>query len=84
MPGIVFINQTARNGGTTKDGVDCRQTILASNTFAFNVDDDWAFEGNRKSLCIAVEYYDATSRTLTLEYDSVDGNTTKNGGKLYR
>ena len=82
--GLTCFNEgVALNGADTLDGVECRKTVLASNTLAFDVNDSWAFEGNRRSVCIAIEYYDSTSQTLRLEYDSLNGVTTE-GGRLFR
>jgi hypothetical protein len=48
----------------------------------FNVDDAFAFEGNRPIVAIDVGYYDLGSATLTLQYDSIGDGAYKSAGSV--
>ncbi len=49
--------------------------------FYFEVSDGFAFDGNRPEKAITVEYWDAGSGTLTLQYDS-SGSAYRDGGTV--
>jgi hypothetical protein len=67
---------TVGDGNTTPDtkaGRACRRNTTAAGgdyyTY-FNVDNAFAFEGDRPIVAIDVDYYDLGTGTLTLQYDS--------------
>ncbi|MCA8950365.1 MAG: hypothetical protein KDE27_12740 [Planctomycetes bacterium] len=62
-------------------GVDCR---LSSSSLDFDVDDTWAFDGERRNLFVTVEYFDQGTDALTLVYDSMDGVAAKAGVTIER
>ncbi|MCA8950366.1 MAG: hypothetical protein KDE27_12745 [Planctomycetes bacterium] len=76
---------TLTNPGTaapaTVGGVDCR---LSSSSLDFDVDDTWAFDGERRNLFVTVEYFDQGTDALTLVYDSMDGVVAKDGVTIER
>jgi hypothetical protein len=68
---------TVGDGNTTPTtiarGASRRNTDAAGGDYYmyFNVDDDFAFEGNLPIVAIDVDYYDLGTGTLTLQYDSI-------------
>lgn len=79
---------TVGDGNTTpetKASRACRRNSDATGGdyyMYFNVDDAFAFEGNRPVIAIDVDYYDLGSGTLTLQYDSIGDGFYKNGGSV--
>jgi hypothetical protein len=72
---------------TTASRASRRNTNAAGGDYYmyFNVDDEFAFEGDRPVVAVTVDYYDFGSGTLTLQYDSIGGNFNdryKNGGSF--
>ncbi len=75
------------NGNTTPvtiGGRDCRRntTVALDRYFYFSVKDDFAYQGNKPSVDITMQYYDTGTGMLSLEYDAADGNVYKNGGSI--
>jgi len=68
---------TVDDGDTTPDiqaSRACRRNTNANGGdyyMYFNVDDAFAFEGDRPVLAISIDYYDLGTGTLTLQYDSI-------------
>lgn len=68
---------TVGDGNTTpvtKAGRAARQNTNAVGGdyyIYFNVDDEFAFEGDRPIVAVSVDYYDLGTATLTLQYDSI-------------
>ena len=79
---------TVGDGNTTPDtkaSRACRRNTNAAGGdyyMYFNVDDAFAFEGNRPVVAIDVDYYDLGSATLTLQYDSIGDGAYKNAGSV--
>ena len=48
----------------------------------FDVDDKFAFAGNRTSVSVDVDYYDLGTGTITLQYDSTGGGAYKTAGSV--
>lgn len=54
---------------------NCRRTATEADTFiSFDVDDGYAFEGNRPRVDVAVTYYDQGTGAIALQYDSATGD----------
>ncbi len=85
------------DGDTTPDtigGRSCRRNIDPSPPpapgadyyFYFTVCDGFAYQGNRPELYIALDYYDSSGGSISLDYDSNTGNDIpaiyKNGGSI--
>ncbi len=79
---------TVGDGNTTPDtkaGRSCRRNTSAAGGdyyLYFNVDDAFAFQGNRPIVAIDVDYYDLGSATLTLQYDSIGNGVYKSAGSF--
>ena len=79
---------TVGDGNTTPDtkaSRACRRNTNAAGGdyyMYFNVDDAFAFQGNRPIVAIAVDYYDLGSATLTLQYDSIGDGVYKSAGSV--
>jgi hypothetical protein len=79
---------TVGDGNTTPDTKASRSARRNTNAAGgdyymyFNVDDTFAFEGNRPTLAIDVDYYDLGSATFTLEYDSIGSGAYKSAGSV--
>jgi hypothetical protein len=79
---------TVGDGNTTPDAKAsraCRRNTNAAGGdyyMYFNVDDAFAFEGNRPIVAIDVDYYDLGSATLTLQYDSIGDGAYKSAGSV--
>jgi hypothetical protein len=79
---------TVGDGNTTPDTkagrASRRNTDAAAGDYYmyFNVDDSFAFEGDRPVVAIDVDYYDLGTGTLTLQYDSVGGGFYKSAGSV--
>jgi len=73
---------------TSIGGLDCRRNMVAGSDkyMYFNVDDTYAFQGNQSNLYITIHYYDTSSGTFYLQYDSNTGSDIaaryKNGGSV--
>ncbi|MHC4671026.1 MAG: fibronectin type III domain-containing protein [Planctomycetota bacterium] len=67
------------NKGTTIGGRDCRTQTDASTEHYFycDVDDDWAYQGDKTDVYVLLEYYDTGTGTISIRYDSTSG--IKNG-----
>jgi hypothetical protein len=68
-------------------GRDCRRNVDPAEDlyFYFRVGDGWAFQGSRPRVTVRVEYLDAGSGALTLEYDSSGTGLAaqyRNGGTI--
>ena len=54
--------------------------------FYFGVSDGFAFQGSKTDLYVSVDYFDAGTGSLSLQYDSNTGNTLpafyKSGGSV--
>jgi Glycosyl hydrolase catalytic core len=79
---------TVGDGNTTPDtkaSRACRRNTNAAGGdyyMYFNVDDAFAFEGNRPAVAIDVDYYDLGTGTLTLQYDSIGDGAYKSAGSV--
>jgi len=82
---------TVGDGHTTPDTKASRAARRNTNAAAgdyymyFNVDDAFAFQGDRPVVTVSVDYYDLGTGTLTLQYDAIGsglGNFYKNGGSV--
>jgi hypothetical protein len=79
---------TVGDGNTTPDVKASRASRRNTNAAGgdyymyFNVDDDFAFEGNRPVVAIDVDYYDLGTGTLTLQYDSLGDGFYKSAGSV--
>jgi hypothetical protein len=79
---------TVGDGNTTPDtkaSRACRRNTNATGGdyyMYFNVDDEFAFEGDRPIVAIDVDYYDLGSATLTLEYDSIGNGAYTSAGSF--
>jgi hypothetical protein len=79
---------TVGDGHTTPDtkaGRACRRNTNAIGGdyyMYFNVDDEFAFQGDRPVVAISVDYYDLGTGTLTLQYDSIGGGAYKSAGSV--
>ncbi|UCD30370.1 MAG: DUF3604 domain-containing protein [Planctomycetota bacterium] len=80
------------DGDTEPSGIgsrDARKNLNAGQDyyFYFDVDDSFAYQGNRSEFYITIEYYDTGSGNLKLQYDSSDpapppDDIYKNGGSV--
>lgn len=79
---------TVGDGNTTPDtkaSRACRRNTNAAGGdyyMYFNVTDEFAFQGDRRVVAIAVDYYDLGNGTLTLQYDSIGGGAYKSAGSV--
>ena len=79
---------TVGDGNTTPDikasRASRRNTNAAGGDYYiyFNVNDTFAFEGNRPIVAIDVDYYDLGLATLTLQYDSIGNGAYKSAGSV--
>jgi len=83
--GITLV--TVGDGNTTPATIasrSCRRNTNAASDFYmyFNVNDTFAFQGNRPAVAVNVDYYDGGTGSLTLEYDANTGEFYKNGGSI--
>ncbi|MHC4799817.1 MAG: hypothetical protein ACYTF1_24545, partial [Planctomycetota bacterium] len=74
--------------GADIGGLNCRRNSVAGSDdyMYFSVDDNYAYQGDSPNLYITIHYYDTSSGTFYLHYDSDTGNDTaakyKNGGSV--
>jgi hypothetical protein len=79
---------TVGDGNTTPDTKASRACRRNTNAVGgdyyvyFNVNDTFAFGGNRPIVAIDVDYYDLGTGTLTLQYDSIGGGAYKSAGSV--
>jgi len=59
---------------TTIGGRDCRTNTDPNSDFYmyYNIEDTWAYQGSRSEVFVTIEYYDAGTGSLNLQYDSSD------------
>lgn len=79
---------TVGDGNTTLDtkaSRACRRNTNAAGGdyyMYFNVTDEFAFQGDRRVVAIALDYYGLGNGTLTLQYDSIGGGAYKSAGSV--
>lgn len=79
---------TVGDGNTTPDtkaSRACRRNTNAAGGdyyMYFNVDDEFAFQGDQRVVAIAVDYYDLGTGILTLQYDSIGGGAYNSAGTV--
>jgi PKD repeat protein len=65
----------ANTEGTTIGGRECRKNVDSGDRHFFMlVDDSWAYQGNKTTVDVTVDYYDTGTDGLTLVYDSTTGD----------
>ena len=71
------------NTPVTMGGVNCRRNLDPASDYYiyFNVDDSWAFQGNKPRVDITITYYDLGTASLELHYDATS-NPYKYGGAV--
>jgi len=65
---------------------ECRTNEIAGSDryMYFDVNDDWAYQGNRPDLWITLEYFDAGTESIQLQYEATDATVYKNSGSITR
>jgi PKD repeat protein len=65
----------ANTEGTTIGGRNCRKNVNSGDRHFFMlVDDSWAYQGNRTTVDVTIEYYDTGTDGINLVYDGTAGN----------
>ncbi|MHC4676374.1 MAG: hypothetical protein ACYTBZ_28115, partial [Planctomycetota bacterium] len=66
----------ANTEGATIGGRNCRKNVNSGDRhFYMLVDDSWAYQGNKTTVDVTIEYYDTGSDGLNLVYDSTSGDS---------
>ena len=79
---------TVGDGNTTPDTKASRRSRRNTDATGgdyymyFNVDDEFAFEGDRPVVSVDIDYYDLGTATLTLQYDSIGDGVYKSAGSF--
>jgi len=65
---------------------ECRTNSVAGSDkyMYFDVNDAWAFQGNRPEVWVTLEYYDSGTENITLQYEAAGGTTYKSAGSVAR
>jgi hypothetical protein len=65
---------------------ECRTNQVAGSDIYmyFDVNDYWAYQGNRPVVWITLGYYDSGTENISLQYQANGGTTYKNGGSVSR